>query len=347
MAGRINTRRDMKTWLLDLLECPSCRGAGPLRLEAGERSRDDILGGDLVCLGCGQRHPIVNGVPRFVASDNYAHAFGWQWNRWRKLQIDRLSGHRLSEARFIADSRWDPSWIRGKLILDAGCGAGRFTDVAAQLGARVIACDLSSAIEACRTNCAEPEGLSPIRGEVAQVQANLLDLPFRAGVFDAVFCMGVIQHTPDPPQVMRALPRLLKPGGRLAYNFYEHSPLRKFEVIKYALRRTTPGWPEPRLLALCKAMVATLFPVTFVMSRIPVVRALVRFIPICATHSPALTLRQQYEWTLLDTFDWFNPRYEICQDHREVAKLLSGLGLREVVSAPGLAWANKDWANKA
>jgi hypothetical protein len=158
--------------------------------------------------------------------------------------------------------------------------------------------------------------------------------------------MGVIQHTPDPSKVMRALPRLLKAGGRLAYNFYEQNVLRRFEVIKYALRRTTPDWPEQRLLAFCTAMVATLFPITFVMSRIPVVRALVRFVPICATHNPALTVRQQYEWTLLDTFDWFNPRYEICQDHRQVATLLGDLGLRDVASAPGLAWATKDRATK-
>src|SRR5262249_23888637 len=332
----------MKAWLIDLLECPSCRGADPLKLEADERDGEEIVSGGLVCPSCRQRHAVVRGIPRFVASkDNYAQAFGWQWNRWRTLQIDRLSHHHLSEKRFIADSRWDPAWIKGKLILDAGCGAGRFTDVAAQLGARVVACDLSSAIDACRANCAEPEGLSPIRGDVAHVQANLLDLPLRVGVFDAGFCMGVIQHTPDPAKVMRALPRLLNAGGRLAYNFYEQNVLRNFEVIKYALRRITPNWPEPRLLALCKAIVAVLFPVTFVMSRIPIVRVMMRFVPICATHNAELTMRQQYQWTLLDTFDWFNPRYEICQDHREVAKLLNEIGLSEVGSAPGLAWATK------
>src|SRR5262245_60767158 len=332
----------MKAWLIDLLECPACRDPAPLRLEARECNGDDIVSGHLACPACHQRYAVVRSIPRFVAStEDYAQAFGWQWNRWRKLQVDRLSGHRLSERRFVADSRWDPDWIKGKLILDAGCGAGRFTDVAAQLGARIVACDLSSAIDACRANCLEPDGISPIRGDVAQVQAHLLDLPFRADAFDAVFCMGVIQHTPDPPKVMRALPRLLKHGGRLAYNFYEQDVLRNLEVIKYALRRTTPDWPEPRLLALCKAMVTTLFPLTFVMSRVPVVRSMVRFVPICATHNPELTVAQQYQWTLLDTFDWLNPRYEICQDHHEVAKLLRDMGLADVASARGLAWATK------
>jgi len=320
------------SWLLDLLQCPACRTEAPLGID----------GDELLCPHCGKRVAVVRGIPRFVEdAENYAEGFGWQWTRWRTLQVDRLAGHLLSERRFLADSRWNRQWLKGKLILDAGCGAGRFADVAAQLGARVVACDLSQAIDACRANCEDPQGHSPERGEVAWLQANLLDLPLRPGVFDAVYCMGVIQHTPDPARVMRALPPLLKSGGRLAYNFYERNWLRKFEVVKYGLRRITPHWDRQRLLALCEGMVRRLFPVTRWMAGIPKVRFLVRFVPISATHWPELTPEQQYEWTVLDTFDWLNPHYELCQDHREVAKLLTEMGLSEVEARPGLAWAVK------
>lgn len=332
----------MKAWLVELLQCPNCRGAADLACHSDEAAGDEIESGTLSCPSCGQSWPIVRGIPRFVsAAENYAQAFGWQWNRWRRLQVDRLSGHCLSERRFLADSRWSAEDVRGKLILDAGCGAGRFTDAAAELGARVVACDLSSAIDACRETCRDPSGSRAGRGEVAHIQANLLDLPLKAEVFDAVFCMGVIQHTPEPERVMRSLPRYLKPRGQLAYNFYEANPLRRLEVVKYGLRHVTPDWPEPRLLALCRVLVALFFPLTLVMSRIPVVRFFTRFIPISATHPPELTLAQQWEWTLLDTFDWLNPRYEICQNHREVAGLLRELGLDQVDSRPGLAWAVK------
>lgn len=322
----------MTPWLLDLLQCPHCRTQSLLEMD----------GESIVCPDCGKRTPVVRGIPRFIEDrENYAEGFGWQWTRWRTLQVDRLAGHHLSERRFLSDSRWDLEWIKGKLILDAGCGAGRFADVAAQLGARVVACDLSAAIDACRKNCEEPAGRSPGRGEVAWLQANLLNLPFRPGVFDAVYCMGVIQHTPDPPAVMRALPPLLKPDGRLAYNFYEKNWLRRLEVIKYGLRWITPGWDQSRLLNLCESMVRLLFPLTRWMSAIPKVRFFVRFAPICATHIPELTPEQQYEWTVLDTFDWLNPHYEICQDHRKVAALLRGEGLKGVSSAPGLAWGTR------
>ncbi len=330
----------MQRWLLDLLVCPECRDARGLTLAGtGEAAVED---GELGCPGCGAAYPIRNGIPRFVPQqDDYAGNFGFQWNRWKTLQVDRLAGHRLSQTRFFADSRLPPEWLPGRLILDAGCGAGRFTDVAAQAGARVVAVDLSEAIDACRVNCANPQGHTPGRGEVAQVQANLLRLPFRDGVFDGLFCMGVIQHTPDPAAVMSALPRLLKAGAPLAYNFYEWHWLRRLEVIKYGLRRTTPDWPQGTLLGFCRVLVALLFPLTLVLAKIPKLRFFVRFIPIAAVHNPALTLRQQYDWTLLDTFDWYGPRYEQCQDHGQVAGLLQGLDLAEVDSRPGLAWARR------
>lgn len=328
----------MQRWLLDLVVCPDCRDDRGLT-QADHGEGED---GDLVCPGCGARYPVRNGIPRFVpVADDYAGNFGFQWNRWKALQVDRLAGHRLSETRFLADSRFPPEWLPEKLILDAGCGAGRFTDVAAQHGARVVAIDLSGAVDACKANCDTPSGHSPRRGEVAQVQANLLNLPFREGVFDGLFCMGVIQHTPDPAKVMSALPRFLKHGAPLAYNFYEWHWLRRLEVIKYGLRRTTPDWPQPVLLGLCRVLVALLFPLTLLLSKIPKLRFFVRFIPIAAVHNPQLTLRQQYDWTLLDTFDWYGPRYEQCQNHTRVARLLDGLGLAEVDSRPGLAWARK------
>ena len=45
-----------------------------------------------------------------------------------------MSGHRLSETRFFNDIHWESAWLKDKLILDAGCGAGRFADVAALHG---------------------------------------------------------------------------------------------------------------------------------------------------------------------------------------------------------------------
>ena len=201
---------------LDILACPGCRADRPFNLEVDAEEGSDVISGVLNCRACAAEFQIANGIPRFVSTaEDYCHNFGFQWQNWKNIQIDRLSGHGLSETRFFNDSRWEPGWLRDKLVLDAGCGAGRFADVAALHGARVVACDISTAVDACRN-------VLLIHGErVECVQASLYDMPFRDGVFDAVFCMGVIQHTPDPEKVIVGLPTYVRPGGRVAYNFYE------------------------------------------------------------------------------------------------------------------------------
>ncbi len=324
----------MRPWLADLLCCPRCPGEAPLSIDAGQREGDEIASGDLVCASCGGRFPVSGGVPRFVeASQDYCGNFGFQWRHWKTIQVDRLSGHRLSETRFLHDSDWDPDWLAGKVLLDCGCGAGRFADVAAGFGARVVACDLSQAVEACRDNTALRNGL------VQPVQASLFQLPLRRGAFDGVFCMGVIQHTPDPQALMRQLIPFLKPGGRLAYNFYEADFWPWLQVPKYLLRLATRHLGTEANLALSKTLVTVLYPLTRRLARIPRIRILNHVIPICTVHDDSLSPEQRRIWTLLDTFDWYSPRYEKRQHHREVAALLREAGLVDVRARPGVVTA--------
>lgn len=326
----------MREWLLEYLVCPTCPGETRLALVAGSRVGDEIVEGMLACPGCGGSFPISQGLPRFVpSSDDYCGNFGFQWNRWKNLQIDRLAGHGLSGRRFFADSGWDPAWLKDRLVLDCGCGAGRFADVAAQAGARVIACDISQAVLAARENTAVWDG------RVQPVQASLFDLPLRKGAFDGVFCMGVIQHTPDPERLVGGLPAFVRPGGRLALNFYEADFWPWLQWIKYALRLVTPYLPNAATLALCRALVAVFFPVTALFARLPVLRTLNVAIPICAVHNPELSPEQRRAWTLLDTFDWYSPRYEKRQNHRRLARLVEEAGLDDVASRPGVVTARR------
>jgi 2-polyprenyl-3-methyl-5-hydroxy-6-metoxy-1,4-benzoquinol methylase len=330
----------MKPWLLELLRCPRCPGEQPLR-------RDEAAG-SLGCVHCGTDYPVVRGIPRFVTDgQNYAENFGEQWRAFRTVQIDRLAGHQLSETRFFRDTRWEANWLRGKVILDAGCGAGRFADVMAQHGALVVACDLSSAVEACRETELDPKNRASGRGEIATVQADLLALPFKRGVFDAVHCAGVIQHVSDPERAMLGLPGHVRSGGRIFYNFYEVDPFARFQFAKYLLRRITPNWPYSRLLRMSNWLCRVFFYPSLIMSRIPKVRFFNRFLPICSTHPSSLSISQQYELTLLDTIDWYGPKFEIRQDHHRVAGLLQRAGATNAQSSPGLAWAIKDESRAA
>src|SRR5262249_44855111 len=131
IGGSVVTSRGVKRTLLELLACPHCHG--PL---AASSTAEEISDGELGCAACRKSWHIKNGIPRFVPSGNYASSFGLQWNTFRAEQLDSLNGTDLSARRFSSETGWDREWLRGKWILDAGCGAGRFLDVASQTDAQ-------------------------------------------------------------------------------------------------------------------------------------------------------------------------------------------------------------------
>ena len=317
----------MRAAYADLFACPDCRGV--LGLTIADAEGGSVFAGALDCGACSVRYPIIRGIPRFVPPEqDYAGSFGWQWDRYRRTQIDEFSGTTASDARFRAETTWEPADIEGRLVLDAGCGAGRFTAVATSWGAEVVAVDMAAAAaEACSRN------LKELGREALVVQASLLRLPFRAGTFANVFSLGVIQHTPDPELIMRLLPSLLQPGGRLAYWIYEErwTDLLK---IRNALRHATRHLPVGVNFALSLALVTGFFPVSLAVSHVPGLRKALPLLPIASRHSPDLPLRQQFEWTLLDTLDWYSPAYEFRQKEEAVVRALRQAGVEDIHRTP-------------
>jgi uncharacterized protein YbaR (Trm112 family) len=118
----------VKNSLLVSLRCPQCKSE--LSLIEAIWQNDEVEAGALNCSGCGTVHPIVAGIPRFVPLDNYAENFGFQWNRFRKTQLDSHSGQTISRDRFLKSTGWTPESLAGQRVLDIGCGAGRFVEVA-------------------------------------------------------------------------------------------------------------------------------------------------------------------------------------------------------------------------
>ncbi len=276
----------MDVKLLDWLACPEC-GAG-LSLTAPPPAGVVVVGeGRLACGSCPAEYPIRAGIPRFASDDERGFEnFAYQWSRWGRVQIDRLAGHRLSEGRLLAETGWTREWFAGKLVIDVGCGAGRFADVTAGFGAEVIALDISGAVDACRDN------LAPWGNKVHCVQASLFALPLKKEIADGAFSLGVIQHTPVPERAVASIIPHLKTRGRLAVNFYERNLWPLLQPIKYALRLFTPRLKPATLLALCRALVTAFFPVSRALSGIRKVRLLNVMLPICAVHDPALTRDQ-------------------------------------------------------
>ena len=317
----------MQLQLLEILACPRC--GGTLSCASRESGEDgDVQAGDLECGSCRAVYPIKDGIPRFIAQDNYASSFGYQWNRFKLEQIDSANGTGLSEQRFYSETGWSPEWLRGKWVLDAGCGAGRFLDVATKSGAEVVGVDISSAIDAAKANLAG-------RKNVHFVQASIFDLPFRAGAFDACYSIGVIQHTPEPQAALRALPKVLKPGGHIAVTIYERKPWTTLNA-KYLVRPLTKRMGEETLLRGIQRAMPVLFPLTSALFSFPVIGRVFAFmIPVANyVHETNLSRQQRYDWAVLDTFDMLSPQYDQPQTHDEAASALGDEGVAEIERLP-------------
>jgi SAM-dependent methyltransferase/uncharacterized protein YbaR (Trm112 family) len=313
----------MKTKLLKILACPKC--FGDLDCRQTKIKGEDIETGELICVVCKQTYPITAGIPRFVEPDNYASSFGYQWNLFRKEQIDSYNGTNLSAKRFWSETDWSKDELAGKWVLDAGCGAGRFLDVVSQTEAEVVGVDISIAVDAAKENLKD-------RRNVHLIQASIYDLPFREGTFDYVYCIGVIQHTPDPARTIATLPRLVKENGEIAVTIYPNEKWYTKLYAKYLVRPVTKRMDKQNLLRIIKGIMPVAFPVTSFLFRLPVVgRGFSFLIPIANyVNEPDLTKEQRYNWALLDTFDMLSPEFDQPQDEPTVRKILQNSGVVDV-----------------
>lgn len=275
------------------LRCPAC--GAPLTPAADE----------FVCAD-GHRFPIVSGVPRFVGSEHYAASFGFEWHRHARTQLDSASGMDRSARSFRDKTGLSRAELEGALVLDVGIGTGRFAEVANAAGARVVGIDLSRAVEVAATNVGNHCWLA---------QADLFNLPFEEGQFDVVYSIGVLHHTPDTRAAVQAIARFVRPGGILAIWVYTPSLRTRVSDV---YRRVTTRLPTRLLYRFC-SMVAVLDP----LFRIPVIGAVLRLLlPISG--------ERRLEWRILDTFDWYAPRYQWKHTYPEVFDWFENLGFVDI-----------------
>lgn len=313
----------MKASLVEILACPDC--SGDLTLGAERRSGDEIEHGTLTCAGCGRTYPVVRHVPRFVPAENYAANFGFQWNRFRQTQLDSHTGVPISRERLLFSTGWSPGEVEGKRVLDVGCGAGRFAEVTLALGADLVALDYSSAADACWDNLAPHPRLDV-------VQADIYALPFKPGVFDFVYCLGVLQHTPDVKQAFLCLPRQVRPGGQLAVDVYQKLLINVFWP-KYWLRPLTKRMNGQTLFRLVERLVPILLPISDALAMVPGIGRTLRWMVPVANHRldyPQLGRRHIYEWAVLNTYDMFGPAYDSPQDAPTIDAWFREASMRDI-----------------
>lgn len=245
--------------LLDFLRCPSCQSSlRSVALESLPSENGEITSGLLNCDGCAQWFPIVRGIPRMLPDALQEHWSTLQPlipqptpDSLRQL-IESVNSNRSvsyhQQTRENFSHEWDnhalggKTWgmelsdrvrwffleplripeveLRGKVMLDAGCGNGSQSVAYTEQGLEVIAVDLSSGLEHGYAYRRLHAGAA--QAKVHFVQADLQRPPLAPASLDIIHSAGVLHHTPDTLQTFRALRPLLRPGGTFYVWLYKY-----------------------------------------------------------------------------------------------------------------------------
>ena len=288
-----------------ILRCLSC----------GSKLESDQAAGFL-CPACKRVYPNAQGIARFVDAQYYAASFGFQWHRYQKTQLDH-DELRESERHFLAKTALRPEDLKGKLVLDVGCGMGRFAEVATRWGARVVGVDLSAAAEVAAKNLADRDFVA--------FQADVFALPFAPESFDIIYSIGVLHHTPDCEAAVKVLDKYLKPGGLLVVWLY--SGYNKWYRFSDFWRRYTHRMKPKTLHGILKVAVPFFYNLQQGLKRVPLVG---RPAAGLVQHVFPVNRQKDPEARMLDTFDWYSPKYQSKHTYEQVFKWYEAMGMEDM-----------------
>lgn len=157
-----------------------------------------------------------------MSSENVSRAeidkFAALANRWWDENGPQKPLHHLNPARLNYVAKQFP--LPGKKILDVGCGGGLLSEALAREGAEVVALDLAEElIEIAKLHLYESNVKVDYRLQSVESLAEEM-----AGQFDAITCMEMLEHVPDPSSILRACEKLLKPGGKCFISTLNRTP---------------------------------------------------------------------------------------------------------------------------
>jgi SAM-dependent methyltransferase len=299
--------------------------------------------GNMLVSDSGERYAIVRGIPRFVPEVNYAADFGDQWNRFPKSQLDSHTGLSITEDRLERCFAGKLLEIQGRRVLEAGSGAGRFTEILLKHGPALDSFDLSSAVEAnAKNNEAK---------QFTLVQADISLMPFEPGSYDYVVCLGVIQHTPDSEQTIAMLWEMVRPGGRLVIDHYRWDRSRLPPPLGEAIglyRSVVLRLPQEKRWPAVKRIVDFWFPIYWRFRDSRMARRILARIGGIFFYYGELPLPSResfYEWSLLDTHDGLTDFYKRFRTAEQIQATLEQLGATNIsvrLAGNGVeAWCEK------
>ena len=253
--------------------------------------------GDILKSSSNEQYPITNQIPRFVPNESFASAFGLQWNTYSTVQLDSANQTSISEDRVQEALDMPLSSINGIKILEAGSGAGRFTEILLKYGALVYSFDLSEAVDANLDNNSTSQNLTIFQGDIEHI-------PFKDNFFDICLCLGVMQHTRDSKLSLKELARVVKSRGLVSFDHYERR-IGQYLSLYLMYWTVIKRMPLKMQLRVTEILTDIFFPVHWFFRNHSFIQFLLRRIsPISFYYGMfTLTKEQHYEASRLDTHD--------------------------------------------
>lgn len=258
----------MQHSLLPYLACPACGESLSVEVfrQNIPVETEEVQDGALLCVSCYTFYPVSQYIPRFLSDQDvrdpqfyqryelelqvirrtYKDArsaqgeqlrdlqtatirnFGFEWNLWNAFGWN--DAVQMEQTRSIFDYKVlkTRGELVGKLVLDAGCGNGRYTAVAAEYGGTVIGIDLSGAVDVAWKNLKHNPAVFIVQGDVFHP-------PFKREIFDFIFSNGVLMHTGNARQAFKSLCRFLNKTGEITIHLY-HKGNIIYECVDASLR---------------------------------------------------------------------------------------------------------------
>lgn len=221
---------------------------------------------------------------------SYWDSFGYEWLKWPNVQDDALENERV----FTSKTGLMPHHVKGKTVLDVGCGTGRFIMTMLDW-------------EAKKVHGIEPSDAYYVAKENVRWYANMGDEVYKESIesfcsgsvihkYDIVYCIGVLHHTPNPRESFKRIAKLVKPGGTL--HVWVYKKMDYWSKITDFYRIFTTRMPWWMLRQVCKLA----GPWEYV-RRIPYMGKYVWLLFPCSMHP-------KWECRVLDQFDWLSPKYQ-------------------------------------
>jgi SAM-dependent methyltransferase len=180
-----------------------------------------------------------------------------------------------------------------------------------------VGVDLSLAAEVAARNLADRDFVA--------FQADVFNLPFAPESFDVIYSIGVLHHTPDCEAAVKALDRYLKPGGLLVVWLY--SGYNKWYRFSDFWRRYTHKMKPETLHGVLKVAVPLLYNLQQGLKHVPLVG---RPVAGMVHHVFPVNRQKDPEARMLDTFDWYSPRYQSKHTYEQVFKWYAAMGMEDM-----------------